>query len=135
MNTPEFIRVGGVLYRAKPKKAAPPPKELRYAGALYRLAARPQVQSHAANDVQEMLSTLHESGAVDASSPVLQALKGVKDAILKEDFVKAREEWVKIKNKEILALVNQLKAPFKQRFTLAVINLDDNLIGLTSDAW
>jgi len=123
-STPDFIRVGGVLYRAR--RPSPPPEFLKYAGATYRLAALPQVQSHAVTYVDTLQRILHEAGVGDL---VIQQLTALKEAVLARKHRIAHGIWSSIRP-GIMDALAQLQGDQRAKFGKDALALDEFLSSL-----
>lgn len=130
MNAPDFIRVGGVLYRARSSQEGTPatPEYVQYKGHPYTLAALPHVVSTVHNAISAMQRALHDAAVgEDAIEQLvdLQKLVGGPRA----DYGLAGQMWAQIQP-GILDLMGQLDGEAKRTFGRAALGLDDALSDL-----
>ena len=126
MSAPVFIRVGGVLYRARESQPKATPAQVRYQGKLYKLAAEPQVQSSAGNAISTMQRILHDT---DMGEGAIKQLAALREALIAKKYSIAAPMWAAIQP-GILHLMDKLEGPIKSQFGRAALDLDDSLVNL-----
>jgi hypothetical protein len=117
MNAPDFIRVGGVLYRARSSQKRKRPI----------LAALPHVLSIVNNAISSMQRVLHDANVGEADIEKLRALQDTVSS--RKDYALANRLWANIQS-SVLALTDELDGEAKRMFGRAALGLDDALSAL-----
>jgi hypothetical protein len=126
MNTPEFIRVGGVLYRARRMQAPVPEQQVRYKGSTYKQAAEPHVQTNASNAIVVLQRILHDANVGEGA---IQQLVALREALMARNYPIAVRLWASIQP-SVLSLVDELDGGLRNQFGRAALELDSSLTNL-----
>lgn len=126
MGTTEFIRVDGILYRARAQQSAAP-QYVEHKGQRYKLANLPLVHSRAANLIAGMQRLLHDEHVDDKR--VLDQLNALRDALKGREYGVASRIWGAIQP-SVLSLMDHLQGPARNAFGKQALDLDDVLTGL-----
>ena len=112
MNAPDFIRVGGILYRARTPQTVE--------------AALPHVQSNASNALAALLRVLHDANVGEESIPQLVALS---EALRDKNYPIAARIWSSIQD-GIFPIMDKLEGGARNMFGRAAGDLDEALDNL-----
>ncbi len=117
MNAPDFIRVGGVLYRARIPQSVE--------------AALPNVQSNAKSALSALMRALHDANVGAEEIPKLTALD---EAISGSNFPIAARTWASIQEGVLDVVRAMEKGPARNMLSRAALSLDDALTSLAQTA-